>query len=164
MASNDSTRPDSSVVRLGNKLGKAFEQLQDRIRERAYHIFQSRGSDGGDPMADWLEAQRELLAPVDLVLKEQKKNIVVEGHLQGFKPKEVEVEVGSHEVKVFGSHCEVNRSKKSGEAQLSSQAVNFYQVISLPCEVDAAAGEATLLKNGKLKIILPRKLDSRQAA
>jgi hypothetical protein len=35
---------------------------QDRIRERAFEIFEKRGSEPGDDMQDWLRAERQILA------------------------------------------------------------------------------------------------------
>jgi len=32
----------------------------DRVRIRAYEIFQSRGSSHGNDLGDWLEAEREI--------------------------------------------------------------------------------------------------------
>ena len=36
---------------------------QDAIAARAYEIYLERGSTPGDPMQDWLRAERELAAP-----------------------------------------------------------------------------------------------------
>ena len=36
---------------------------QDDIAARAYEIYLERGSTPGDPMQDWLRAERELTAP-----------------------------------------------------------------------------------------------------
>jgi Protein of unknown function (DUF2934) len=36
---------------------------QDQIASRAYQIYLERGSTPGDPMQDWLRAERELAAP-----------------------------------------------------------------------------------------------------
>ena len=36
---------------------------QDQIAARAYQIYLERGSTPGDPMQDWLRAERELAAP-----------------------------------------------------------------------------------------------------
>lgn len=157
MASDDSKPLDSTTVRLVHSLGKAFERVEQRVRERAYQISQGRGSSQADPVADWLDAQWEVLAPVELVLKDQKKNIVVEGSLKGFKPGEIEIEVGVHTLRVFGSHIEPGSTKEPAETRLSSEVTYFYQVIPLPCEVETAAGQAKLLKNGKLRIALPKK-------
>ncbi|MGA2730466.1 MAG: DUF2934 domain-containing protein [Terracidiphilus sp.] len=35
--------------------------LHDGIRERAFHIYESRGSEPGDDMQDWLLAERQTL-------------------------------------------------------------------------------------------------------
>jgi hypothetical protein len=37
----------------------AAESDRDRIAARAYEIYLERGSSGGDPMEDWLTAERE---------------------------------------------------------------------------------------------------------
>ncbi len=34
--------------------------LEDRIRERAYHLYLKRGKKQGDPAEDWLRAEREV--------------------------------------------------------------------------------------------------------
>lgn len=157
MTSARSPQGDSTALRIVGKLSDAFDRLEGRIRDRAYEIFKDRGSDDSDPIADWLEAQLEVLAPVELVLKDQKKNIVVEGNLKGFTPKEVEVEVGARELRVFGSHRASNTGKKSAATGTSSETVHFFQAVQLPCEVDADTSSAKLLKNGKLVVTLPKK-------
>lgn len=157
MTAVNSPRQDSTAVRIGSKLGEAFERMEERIRERAYQLFQDRAEDHGDPEKDWFEAQWELVAPVELTVKEHKKNIVVEGSLKGFAPKEIEIEVGDGELKVFGSHIESRNTKKNATASSSSGAIHFYQAVPLPCEVDGEATEAKVFKNGKLKITLPKK-------
>ena len=151
MAKNDS--PDLPAIKLGNQLSAAFEQLQDRIRERAYHIFLDRGTGHGDPVADWLDAQ------IELEIKEQKKNIVVEAKLEGFRDRDIEIEVEGDTLKIFGSHTEESNTKKGGNGKASKQLssnVSFYQSITLPAAVDLDASHAKLFKNGKLKITLPR--------
>ena len=161
MVPTSSLHSNSTPVRIGNKLSTAFGRVEDRIRERAYQIFLGREPDQGDPVTDWLDARMQVLAPIELILKEQKKNIVVEGNLKGFAPREIEVEVGADGLKIFGSHTESKTSNGRGQTQSSSTAEHFFQAMSLPCEVDAKTTEAKLLKNGKLKITLPKKSPSK---
>lgn len=157
MASAHSPQSDSTPLRIVSKLSHAFDRLEERIRERAYQIFKTRGDKDSDSVADWLEAQLEVLTPVELVLKEQKKNIVVEGNLKGFTPEEIEVEVGARDLRVFGSHSASKTGKKAGAAETFSETRHFFQAMPLPCEVDADNTKAKLLKNGKLVVTLPRK-------
>ena len=156
MGSVDSPRDSSTRIRIGSKLSKAFERMEEKIRERAYQIFKGRAPSEGDSMTDWLEARLQVLAPIDLVVKDQKKNVVVEGNLKEFSPKEIEVEVGANDLRVFGLHTESTTGKKRGSTQSSSRTVYFYQAVPLPCEVDMDGSQAKLLKNGKLKITLPK--------
>jgi hypothetical protein len=37
-------------------------EITERIRARAYEIFESRQGDGGDELSDWLQAEREVAA------------------------------------------------------------------------------------------------------
>ncbi|MEE4146018.1 MAG: Hsp20 family protein [Halieaceae bacterium] len=157
MATAPSTQSDSSPLRIVGKLGDAFDRMEGRIRERAYQIFKARGNGHRDPVADWLQAQLEVLTPVELVLKEQKKNVLVEGSLKGFTPEEIEVEVGAEDLRVFGSHRESGTGKKSGATESFAETRHFFQAIPLPCEVDADKCTAKLLKNGKLVVTLPKK-------
>ena len=36
------------------------DSLDERIRQRAYELYCSRGQSDGDPIQDWLEAERQL--------------------------------------------------------------------------------------------------------
>jgi len=143
-------------IQVGNKLSSAFDRLQDSIRERAYYLFQERGSDRGDSMADWLDAQWELLTPVELEVKEQKKNIVVEGNLKGFSTQDIEIEVEGNLLKVFGSHSQSDEGKKGDVLKSTSSSAYFYQSVRLPAPVDPEASHAKLFKNGKLRVTLPK--------
>lgn len=156
MANKNPQQKDSDLVSIGRSLSDAFSEVQEQIRERAYQLFLDRDSGQGNPVSDWLEAQAEFVTPVELVLKEQKKNIVVEGDLKGFSPQEIEIDVGGDELRVFGSHTQTEKNRQSGTSQSSSQSAYFYQALSLPCAIDADKCTATLLKNGKLKITLPK--------
>ena len=42
------------------KKAAAVKPTFDEIALRAYHIYLGRGSTPGDPMQDWLQAEREL--------------------------------------------------------------------------------------------------------
>jgi HSP20 family molecular chaperone IbpA len=147
---------DLTPILFGSSLGEAFDQLQDKIRERAYHIFLDRDEGTGDSTGDWLLAQSELLKPIELEIKEQKTNVVAECNLKGFSPGEIEIEVENGLLKVFGSHRE-SSSKKIGKGTEShSESVYFFQSVELPAEVNLDESHAKLFKNGKLKVILPK--------
>ncbi len=144
------------AIRIDRSLSEAFDRLEEQIRERAYHIFLGRDDFPGDPVADWLDAQRELVSPLEFTVKEQKKNIVVEADLKGFTSDEIEIEVEGDTLKIFGSHTDTSGGKKKKEEETTTSR-HFYQSMTLPAAVDPDETHAQLFKNGKLKITLPRK-------
>jgi hypothetical protein len=44
-----------------SKKTTAYQPTNEEIALRAYHIYLERGSAPGDPMQDWLQAERELM-------------------------------------------------------------------------------------------------------
>ena len=148
----------TSNIHISNRLSEAFSQFQERVRERAYQLSQRRDPAQGNPMTDWLEAQAELSELVHLEVKEQKKNTVVELTLRDFAPQEIEIEVAGNVLQIFGSHSETTRQQKSDVASSSSKTQSFFQSVPLNAPVDVDHSHAKLLKNGKLKVVLPKKL------
>ena len=107
-------------------------------------------------MADWLQAQSEVLRPIELAIKEQKHNVVAECDLKGFSPEEIEIEVQNGVLKIFGSHGESSTRKKGKATESRSENVYFFQSAQLPVEVNLDESHAKLFKNGKLKVTLPK--------
>jgi HSP20 family molecular chaperone IbpA len=147
----------SSDIRLSAQLSAAFNQFQEQIRERAYQLSLLRDPTQGSPITDWLEAQAELSEPVHLEVKEQKKNTVVEVMLKDFTPQEIEIEVAGNLLQIFGSHRETTTLKKRNGGESTSKTQSFFQSVPLNTPVDVDHSHAKLLKNGKLKVILPKK-------
>ena len=145
------------IVSLGKSLSEVFDRVQAEIRERSYQIFLDRDPGETDSTADWLRAESELLKPVDLQIKEQKKNIVAECSLKGFSPKDIEIEVEDGKLRVFGCHVESHTDDTGdGKTGSSEQRSYFFQSTTLPVKVDVRHSQAKLFKNGKLKVTLPK--------
>lgn len=148
-------------IHLSDKLSEVFHQFQEQIRERAYQLSLLRDPAEGNPMTDWLDAQTELSEPTHLEVKEQKKNTVVEVLLKDFTPQEIEIEVAGNVLRIFGSHCETTRQKKSNGDESTLKRKSFFQSVTLSVPIDLDHSHAKLLKNGKLKVVLPKKLESK---
>lgn len=151
-----SKEAEETPIRLGKTLSESFEKLEEKIRERAYELFLDRSPEDEDSMADWLRAQSEVLMPIELVVKEQKNNIVAECNLKGFSAKEIEIEVENGFLKVFGSHKESSPDETKGAIKSSSSSAYFFQSVQLPAAVDLDKSTAKLFKNGKFKVTLPK--------
>lgn len=55
------SRPEIESTQTSETIStSAAEPTEEEIAVRAYHIYLERGEAGGDPMNDWLQAEREL--------------------------------------------------------------------------------------------------------
>jgi len=55
------SRPEIESTQTSETIStSAAEPTEEEIAVRAYHIYLERGEADGDPMNDWLQAEREL--------------------------------------------------------------------------------------------------------
>lgn len=149
----------TSSIRLTDQFSEAFSEFQAQVRDRAYQLSLLRDPAQGSPLSDWLDAQAELSESVRLEVKEQKKNTVVEVMLKDFAPREIEIEVVGNVLQIFGSHSETQSQEKANGRESTSTTQTFFQSVPLAAPVDLEHSHAKWLKNGKLKVVLPKKLN-----
>jgi HSP20 family protein len=86
-----------AVEKVNEKKGGAaslldeIKALSDRIRQRAYEIFQGRGGGDGFAANDWAAAERDLFRIPESELIEQDGKFKVEVSAPGFDPADVRV-------------------------------------------------------------------------
>jgi hypothetical protein len=61
-STNPALRSSQAATLDGAATSTHHNPTPDEIRRRAYAIYLARGERGGDPDADWLQAERELRA------------------------------------------------------------------------------------------------------
>lgn len=131
-----------------------FDQIQEKIRRRAYEYFADRGFSHGDPMMDWLMAENDVLAKVSLKATENDKEWVIEGKVDGFAPGEIEVKVEGDALLVTGHHNE--SSEDNGDVYVAtSQSTSFMQRFQLPANIDREHLEASM-KSNTLRVSIPK--------
>jgi HSP20 family protein len=91
--------------------------LLERIREKAFELFQRRGGADGSDLEDWLNAEREFLASESEVVE---KNGAFELQLPvpGFDAKEVQVFVTRKQVTVQAEHSH-KEDRREGDVRVS---------------------------------------------
>jgi HSP20 family protein len=134
---------------------ETFEQLQNKIRARAYDIFQSREHHEGNEISDWLAAESDVLTGIALDFHEEDDQYIVSGEIPNFAPDEIDIHVDDHTLSVGGSHrVESKKKTKDGETSSSSE-INFFRRMSLPDDADSEHLDA-VVKDGKLRVTLPK--------
>lgn len=136
-----------------------FAQMTEwtnRIAKRAYELFQGRGFTDGHDLDDWFAAEREMLMPVVLEVKDVKDDFVVRVETPGFDAKDLDIQVDGSHLMIQGKKETTHEHKgREGTIATDSQTQQVYQVIDLPATVQAEKAQAEL-KNGVLELKLPK--------
>jgi HSP20 family molecular chaperone IbpA len=81
-----------------------FEQVYGSIAKRAFEIFDNNGRWFGNELADWLQAESEILHPVHLEIAETDDVLTVRAEVPGFTAKELDIQVGGNRLTIAGKH------------------------------------------------------------
>ena len=132
-----------------------IQQTYDSIARRAFEIFDNNGRWRGSELNDWLQAESELLHPVQLEMEESDDNLTVRAEVPGFSTKELEINVGPRKLTITGKHEAQEESKKGKTVYSERCAKEILRVVDLPAEVDSSKVTATL-KDGILSLEMPK--------
>lgn len=84
---------------------------------------------------------------------EDNGNIIVEMHVAGVKPEDIDIEVNENILRVSGKREEEKEKKEKHYFRKEIQRGSFERVLTLPANVEAESAEATF-EHGVLKIVL----------
>ncbi len=127
----------------------------DRIAKRAFELFQVRGFANGHDLEDWFTAERELLKPVALELKDTKDDLVVKAEVPGFDAKDLEIEMEGDNLVIKGKRETTKEEKEGKTIYTERKAEQIYRMIELPVPVLTEKAVAEI-KNGVLELKLPK--------
>ena len=139
-----------------------FENAFDRanaifeaISHRAYEIFEGNGYAPGHDLDHWFQAEKELLHPVHVEIKEVEDALSVKAEVPGFNEKELAINVEPRRLVISGRR-ETKREERKGKTVYSETCANqIMRVIELPTEVQAEKATATL-KDGVVELNMPK--------
>ncbi|MEM8815366.1 MAG: Hsp20/alpha crystallin family protein [Pseudomonadota bacterium] len=141
-----------------------FDEIVERIRQRAFELFSSRGYQAGQKLDDWLTAEREICWPA-AELKEGKKTYKVKVALAGFDGDDITVTAGPSELIVKASQeSSTEDERESGDENVQWSEFHSKEVfrrIDMPGEIDLSSVTADF-KHGMLKITARKAIASEQ--
>jgi HSP20 family protein len=151
--------PVSSLA-VEQKLESPLDRMNailDEIAHRAFEIFESHGRVLGHHLEDWSKAEQELLRPVNIEMTESEGAFEIKAEVPGFTEKELEISVEPRRVVIVGKHEAKTEEQKKGKVICSeTRAEQMLRVVELPGPIETAKVTAALLKNGILKLTLPK--------
>jgi HSP20 family molecular chaperone IbpA len=146
-----------------NKSVQRFDQIYDSIAKRAFEIFENNGRWVGNDLADWLQAESEMLHPVHMEIAETEDALNVWAEVPGFTASELHIQVEENRLTISGNHDSKEENKKGTTIYSERCAKEILRSIELPAAVDAAKVDATL-KNGVLSIERPKMTQAKNVA
>jgi HSP20 family protein len=130
-------------------------QITNEIAERAFEMFRTRGGEWGKELDDWFNAEREVLRPVPVEIKENDTNVIVTAAVPGFKPDEIEVSV-KDDLLMLSGETKASEEKKDENVIVKEWKSNrILRQFTLPSNVDAENIQAKL-KDGMLELTMPK--------
>jgi len=152
----DSTTANVPIEKVNEKhidssrLTDKLEELAERIRDRAYEIFQQRDKESNE-MEDWLQAERDLITAPDAELIEKDGKYEIRVAAAGFRPEETRVTVFPDCV-VVSAQSTHTHEQKDGEVHFCDFGQRtLYRRLNLPKAIDVEKVSATL-QDGVLRI------------
>jgi|ERR1041385_314456 HSP20 family protein len=128
------------------------ESIFDRIKQRAFELFEKRGGAVGNDMDDWLNAERQIVFAPPSELVEKEGSLEVRVAAPGFAADQLKVSVLPESIVVEGN-AEEKQEQKEGKihfCELSQR--DLLRRFILPGRIDPEQVYASL-QNGILKIV-----------
>jgi HSP20 family protein len=152
-------QPEAKPVMVNVKPAETLldraKEIYETIARRAYEFFDVRGREEGFALEDWLKAERELLRPVPLEIKESDDQFRIHAEVPGFTEKDIHVSLKPRHLIISGK-VEESSEEKSGDTFYTSRRSNeILHGLDLPAEIDPEKASATF-KDGILDIWLPK--------
>jgi HSP20 family protein len=133
-----------------SRLISKLEALAERIRDRAYQIFQHREK-GGNEVEDWLQAERDLVLAPDAELIEKNGKYEIRVAALGFRPEEISVTVFPDAI-VVSAQSSHSHEQQDGEVHFCDFGQRaLYRRLNVPEAIDVDKVSATL-QDGVLRI------------
>ena len=142
------TKPRSS--------GDLFDAIYDSITRRAYELFDGNGRWPGNELANWFQAESDVLHPVHMEVSESDDRFTVRAEVPGYSAKELEIKIEPNLVSIAGKR-ESSKEQEDGGKKIQSErcCVQILRTIEVPSDIDTSKASATL-KDGILTIELPK--------
>jgi HSP20 family protein len=132
-----------------------MERLYNSIARRAFEIFENNGRGYGRDLANWFEAESEILHPVHMQVSESDDALTVQAEVPGFEAKELDIQVQGDRLTISGKHEAREETKKGKTIYSECSANEVFRSITLPADVESSKVTATL-KDGVVTIELPK--------
>jgi HSP20 family molecular chaperone IbpA len=136
------------------KIPSVFDQIremQDRIMQRAYEIFEHNGHTLGRDFENWTQAEREIMWQPAIELREKDGQYLLDAAISGLEAKDINIEVTPEDI-VLSAEVRHESTEQKGTIHYSDfQQGRMFRSIHLPKKIDTDKVRAEY-KNGLLRL------------
>ncbi len=145
---------DSSET-VSRSIMEDMAALTERIRRRAYELFEGRGDGGGSALSDWLTAENALLLTPESELIESDDKFELQIAAPGFDANDIDVSALPDALIVHAKNTH-NHEKTEGNVRLCEFGEKtLFRQFALPAPIDVNK-VTTSLHKGILKVAAPK--------
>ncbi len=132
-----------------------FAKTTQEIAKKAFERFEKRGYKLGHELEDWFKAERELLRPVPIEIKDVDGKLDIRAEVPGFTAENLKVSVEPDRVTIKGDTEEKSEKKDAGTIYSEWRSNKLFRSIDLPNRVEPDKATATI-KDGVLTLSIPK--------
>ena len=142
---------ESLAIRKTFSVLDEVNDIQERITQRAYEIFERNGAVFGRELDNWLEAEEELLWKPSIELCEKDGELLLEAALSGVDPNDIEIEVTPEDI-ILKAETQHQHQEQKGTVHICEFKTGMmFRSIHLPTKINPDRVKAEF-NNGLLRL------------
>ena len=138
--------PDKCAEPLTDRV----REIQERIGQRAYELFEERGHEHGNDLDDWLQAESEILLPIAVKTYEFEDTFITHAQVPVLTADEIQVSVEQRRIVIADKD-----RPASLDAEDANRTKRLLCTVVLPDRVDWTSA-AMSFKDGVLEVEVPK--------
>lgn len=153
----------TDIEKTPKTLMDKIETMMDSVRERAFDLFQKRGSTNGSDLDDWLQAEREVFWAPATELVDDGEEFKVRVAAPGFEAKDVQVSAMPDALIIQADATHTHKGKEGNVCFCEFSDKQMFRRLPLPANIDVDHVTASL-DRGMLQVIAPKETHKQVAA
>ena len=128
-----------------------MKNIEERIMQRAYEIFQNNGGMSGRDLENWTQAEQELVWKPPLELSEKNGEFQLEAAVSGIEAKDIDIEVTPEDIILKANVHHEHKDFKGTVHLCEFRPGKMFRSIHLPRKIDPDKVKAEF-RNGLLRV------------
>jgi HSP20 family protein len=139
------------ALRKAETIFKELDQLHTAISRRAYDLFRNRGQLWGGPLADWFNAERQLIWKPAIELRQKDSQFEVLAATPGVEAKDLDVQITPEDMLIKADIHHTHTPEEGAVQVCEFTGGQLFRSIHFPEKVDPDSATAEY-RNGMLRV------------